>query len=293
MSRRRSRGRFSIVAALVGAALIVAALTQTAGAAPSARIAGTLQVGKLVRVAPTGGAATAVRWQRCRTRVVRQRCATMVRVGAGRTHRIARASAGRSLRAVMRIRGKRVATRWSAPVRPAPAAPGAPTTPPTAQGALVIPGGWQITGSAATIALDPALSPAERDTRLRDLSATYARIDDLTRNRALSYTAPPDSEGKYVDVTLHLCAPRGTFLEEVRITWPGDLGSQRFDVDGEWTMRLDLTAPTPTPMPTLTLAYAEDQPTTDPVTLDPSDPTRVVIGAFGRASAPSAHCASR
>lgn len=274
---------------LLGAALALAflaglALTPVAGAAPSARIAGKLQVGETVRVVTTGGTASAIRWQRCRTKVVRNRCARSVRVGAGRTHRIGKASAGRSLRAVVVIKRKRVVTRWSAPVKPAPA--GTPTTPPPASAPLQIPAGWRVTGSADTVPLDPALTPAERDARLRELSSTYARIDALIRNRGLAHTEV-DAEGT-TKVRLDLCAPRYTFIQVIERQTPA--GGWRLELDGEWSVSVDLTGPSLAPI--LHLAPAEDQPSSLPMALDPADLSRVIIGDYTRTSVPSAACAA-
>jgi hypothetical protein len=272
VARARSGGR--LVPSLVIACLVGALLAQAATAAPSARIAGKLQVGETVRVVAKGGPATNIRWQRCPVRVVNNLCrARPVRIARGRTHLIRKPSAGRSLRAVVRIRNRTVVTRWSKPVRRAPAAPPPPGAPAAPVSALQIPPAWKVTGSADTIPFEAGISAAERASRLGLLTQAYAAIDQRVRGgRSLFFFESLGNAELLTNIRIELCSNL-SFARRFETSGLG--GGDVQNTTGRWEIRLDLTAGV---APSLVLTGTDGSVRDEILDADPGNAARVFLG---------------
>lgn len=271
-SARRRIG--ALVAALIVAGIAGALLAQTATAAPSARVAGKLQVGETVRVVSKGGVATNIRWQRCPVRVFDNFCdARPVRIARGRTHLIRRPSTGRSLRAVMRIKNRTVVTRWTRPVRRAPAAPANPVTPANPASPLQIPATWRVTGSADTIPFEAGISATERNRRLGVLTQAYAAIDQRVRGgRSLFFFESLGNAELLTNIRVELCS---SFEFTRRFETSGLGGGDVQNTTGRWEIRLDLTAGV---APNLVLTATDGTVLSEPVDADPDNASRVFLG---------------
>jgi hypothetical protein len=290
--QRRARSRASgigrAVSVLVVSLIVSALVAETATAqARSARIAGPLATEQTVRVLTTGGPATQARWQQCLVRVVRNRCNRPSRLRPGRTLRIPRGVAGRSIRSVVRIRGRQVATRWSAPVRRPqvrPVAPGGPGVPAPGE-PLVIPAGWQATGSAATLPFEPGIGAVERERRLREISGFYARIDALVRGgRSLFHFESLGNADLLTEIRVELCSDL-TFTRRLR---QSGLGPVSEDTEGTWRIRVDLTSDNPVPV--LTLSATDGSVRREQLEPDRNDAGRVLLGDRSFVSGPSQVC---
>lgn len=284
---RAPRSRIHLAAGLIVAALIGALMAQTATAAPSARVVGKLQVGETVRVVAKGGVARNIRWQRCPVEVFDNFCDVRpVRIARGRTHLIKKPSAGRSLRAVMRIRNRNVVTRWTKPVKRAPGAtPVAPGTPGTPVSPLQIPATWKVTGSADAIPFEAGLSATERNRRLGVLTQAYAAIDARVRGgRSLFFFESLGNAEQVSEIRIELCS---NLQFTRRFQTSGPAGNTVENTNGTWEIRLDLTAGV---APNLVLTGTDGSVLSEPVDADPNNASRVFLGNRTFTTGPSQVC---
>jgi hypothetical protein len=269
---RSPRSRIRLAAGLIVAALVGALMAQTATAAPSARVVGKLQVGETVRVVAKGGVARNIRWQRCPVEVFDNFCdVTPVRIARGRTHLIKKPSAGKSLRAVMRIRNRNVVTRWTKPVKRAPAV--APITPGNPASPLQIPATWRVTGSADTIPFEAGVDATERNRRLGVLTQAYAAIDARVRGgRSLFFFESLGNADLITEIRIELCS---NLQFTRRFETSGLGGGDVQNTNGTWEIRLDLTAGV---APNLVLTASNGTVLSETLDADPNNASRVFLG---------------
>jgi hypothetical protein len=235
-------------------------------------------VGSTVSVRVTGGKAVGVRWERCAVPVRAGRCARAVRIGSGRSVVLPSTSSGASIRAVMKVKGRTVRTRFSRPVAAASAAPAAPAAQ------LVVPPSWRFTGSASTIPFAAGTSQAQKDAVIAQLNVAYAGIDAQVRGgRTLFSSESLGNAGLVTDITVNLCTSGNAFTR--RVAQAGLGGGGTSTVSGTWAITLDLTAGV---VPALVLTDTAGTPLREDIDL--VDASRVTLGSRTYTTGPSSTC---
>lgn len=263
-----------ITTVLIGALVAAAPLS----AAPRASISGKAEVGSTLTVRVSGGTASAIRWERCTTRVRANRCSRVTRIGSGRALVLTAASQGKAVRAVMRVKGRQVRTRFSVPVAAAAGGGTAPTT------RLSIPAGWQVTGSESTIPFAAGTTKAQKDQTIAQLNVAYAGVAaQVTGGRVLFSSESLGNGGLITEITLNLCTAGATFSR--RVAQAGLGGGSTQTVNGTWVITLDLTQGV---APVLVLTDAAGTALRDAIDL--VDASRVKLGSGTYTTGPSTTC---
>lgn len=258
----------------ISSAILIGVLCTAAplAAAPRASISGNPQVGATLTVVVSGGKASGIRWEQCAVRVRANRCARVVRIGTGRRLVVPAASRGRSVRAVMRVRGTGLRTRFTRPIA-------------AAATQLSIPAGWQVTGSQATIPFAAGTTQAQKDQTIAQLNVAYAAIAGQVRGgRVLFFAESLGNGGLITEITLNLCTAGTAFTR--RVAQSGLGGDSTSSVSGTWAITLDLATGV---APTLVLTDAAGTQLRDAIDL--VDASRVKLGANTYTTGPSTTCA--
>lgn len=266
-----------LLCACLGLLATLVVVVPASGAAPRASISGDIRVGATVTVRTVGGRPTGVRWERCTVPVKANRCARATRLGSGRTLLLTAASEGKSIRAVMRVRGRVVRTRFSRPVAATPA--------PTRR--LVVPPQWQVTGSQDTLPFAPGMTPAQKEETILALNTAYAALDAQVRGgRVLVHSEAlgDAAAGILTEITLDLCSANNAFSRRVTQAGLGTGGTTT--VTGTWRIVLDLTTSV---TPALVLTDAAGTPLRE--AMDLVDTSRVMLAGRTYTTGPSSVCA--
>lgn len=244
-------------------AILALGLTLTASPAlakSKVRISGSVTVGSTVTVVAKKGAVKKVRWQRCPEPVVANTCSTPQTIARGRSLTIDSSSTGLSLRAVGKLKGRKVATRWSAPV--------------TANGAssVIVPSDWEIVaGSPSSVTANQAA-----------ISSAYAEIDRLVRGGRFLSHFEGGSSGILLQRELTLCSDRSFLFVD-----GGATGATRFS--GTWRMTVNFSDPQDL-APRLVLSAQGGQVSTVLVDLDTNRAGGVFLDREPFLSGPSSSC---
>jgi hypothetical protein len=252
---------------ILATTVALAVSASPASAKPKARIAGSLTVGATVTAVAKKGTIKKVRWQRCPSVVVADTCSDPQLIGRGRSITLDSATAGLSVRALGKIKGKRVATKWSSPV-----AGGTPTPTPTPPPAttVVVPAGWEITGG----------SPSNITSNQAVISNAYAEIARLVGGGRFLSHFEGGSSGIIIQRELTMCSDRSFRFVDAGVT----------NVTGTWRMTVNFSNPQDI-APRLILTPTTGQPSTLAVDLNQSKAGHVLLNNEDFLSGPSSSCA--
>ena len=159
-------------------------------------------------------------------------------------------------------------------------------------GSLVIPSGWVVTGSEATIPFDSSLSTAQRTELIARINEFYAEVDRLIRGRTLFISNPTLGFGGTVDIVrstqMDLCANE-TFARRFQEFGLGIATDET--TQGTWRVRVDLTTLAGID-PVLELITNATPPVTlnFVLALDNNVAGRIVVGGDSFASGPNLRC---
>ena len=243
---------------LLAAATAVVLIAPAASARPSVKIRGSLAVGSTVSVKAKGGSAKRIAWERCPTPVTNNTCASPVRIGTGRSITLDSSSSGLSIRATAKVRGRKLATRWSAPVGGG------------SSNQVVVPNGWVVTGG----------SPSNVTSNQREISAVYAQIAQLVGGgRFLShFESAGGGGGILIQRELTLCSSGSFRFVDAGVT----------DATGTWKMTVNFTNPNDiAPRLVLTVPGGSE---TSKVSLNASKPGHVFLENEDFLSTASSSC---
>lgn len=241
---------------IVVSAVALTLAASPAVAKPKARISGSLSVSSTITVVSKKGTPKRVQWQRCPTPVVSNTCSGPQLIARGRSLTLDTSSAGLSVRAVAKIKGRTVVTRWSSPVT------GAPT-------AVVVPAGWQITGG----------SPADITSNQSAISSAYAEIAVLVAGGRFLSHFEAGSSGIIIQRELTMCSDQSFRFVDAAIT----------DVTGTWRMTVNFSNPQDI-APRLVLTDSTGQADTVKVDLNTQRPGHVLLAGEDFLSGPSRSC---